>query len=1022
MDQTVLAHLLGRFGIAGDLVALPGEHDLNFRVQAIDSVRYLLKLHAPGNDAALLDCQIAVLDHLAQVAPDLPVSRQMRLIGQAMIPCQGYQARLLTWLEGNVWAKSARNTNSLATLGTLLGLLDKALEGFAHPAARRVYGWDIGQAGQHLPSLAAIEPDEKRQAVSGILQRFADHILPALSDCPRQIIHNDANDYNVLLDEAHAVCGLLDFGDMVESWRIVELAVACAYALIGAEDPVGAMLPIVSAYHAVNPLTGAEVDQLFDLILTRYAVSMTMAAVQIIANPQNTYLLVSQDDVWRELQRLRAENPRLATMRLRDACGFAAVPGAAKLVRWLERNAHDFAPVIRPDLARPKVAVLDFSASSPDAAELASLDGPGFDRWCEGKTANAGADFAVGSYGEDRTIYKGEAFDIGAARRSVHLGIDIFAPAGEPVHAPFAGRVAFLHDDAVPYGFGPTVLLAHEAEAETFWTLYGHLSHDGFAKLTPGQAIAKGQAFASFGQRHENGNWPPHLHFQIVTDHLGLQARMHGVGVGRDWQIWRQVSPDPSGVLGLPVKASVPVARSAEWLVQQRARRIGRSLSIAYAPEALKIVAAEGCHLIDDKGHRWLDMVNNVAHVGHCHPRVVAAAQGQMARLNTNSRYLHDGLVEYADRLVALFPEPLSVCFFVNSGSEANDLAIRLARTATGNHDLITVDHAYHGHVTSLIDVSPYKFNGKGGQGRPAHVRVAELPDPYRGRLRGDPDAGAGYAQDVARQVQALAAEGRRPALFFSEGILGTGGQIVPPPGYLAAAYAHVRAAGGLCLADEVQVGFGRVGAHMWAFETQGVVPDIVTLGKPIGNGHPMAAVITTPAVAAAFANGMEYFNTFGGNPVSAAIGLAVLDVIRDERLMHHCAVVGAQLMEGARALAQRHKVIGDVRGMGLFNGVEMVRDRATLEPAPEVVDHVILAMKRDHHILLSSEGPHHNVLKIKPPAAFSAADCTRFLIALDEVLAQRDLSRLGDSDRIALRAELRPFTTSAKAAKPEDG
>jgi 4-aminobutyrate aminotransferase-like enzyme len=369
---------------------------------------------------------------------------------------------------------------------------------------------------------------------------------------------------------------------------------------------------------------------------------------------------------------------------------------------------------------------------------------------------------------------------------------------------------------------------------------------------------------------------------------------------------------------------------------------------------------------------------------------VVAAAQAQMARLNTNSRYLHDGLVEYADRLVALFPEPLSVCFFVNSGSEANDLAIRLARAATGNHDLITVDHAYHGHVTSLIDVSPYKFNGTGGQGRPAHVRVAEMPDPYRGRLRyGDPSAGVGYAEDVARQVAALASEGRQPALFFSEGILGTGGQIVPPPGYLKAAYAHVRAAGGLCLADEVQVGFGRIGAHMWAFQAQGVVPDIVTLGKPIGNGHPMAAVVTTPAIAAAFANGMEYFNTFGGNPVSAAIGLSVLDVIRDERLMHHCAVAGGQLMEGARALALRHEVIGDVRGMGLFNGIEMVRSRATLEPAPEVVDHVIRVLKRDHHILLSSEGPHHNVLKIKPPATFSAQDCDRFLMALDEVLSR---------------------------------
>lgn len=384
-------------------------------------------------------------------------------------------------------------------------------------------------------------------------------------------------------------------------------------------------------------------------------------------------------------------------------------------------------------------------------------------------------------------------------------------------------------------------------------------------------------------------------------------------------------------------------------------------------------------------------MVNNVCHVGHCHPRVVKAAQTQMAHLNTNSRYLHDSLVEYARRLTGLFPDPLNVCFLVNSGSEANDLAIRLARAYTGNRDVLTVDHAYHGHLTSLIDVSPYKFAGRGGEGRPAHVRVAEMPDLYRGAYRyGDPDAGRKFALDVKKQIEALQAEGRNPALFFNEGILGTGGQLVLPENYLREAYAHVRAAGGLCLADEVQVGFGRVGSHMWAHETQGVVPDIVALGKPIGNGHPMATVVTTVAIANAFANnGMEYFNTFGGNPVSAEIGLAVLDVIRDERLMHHCRTVGDRLMDGACTLAGRHAIIGDVRGYGLFNGIELVRDRRSLEPASEELAVLITEMKRRHRILLSSEGPHHNVLKIKPPAPFSNDDCDTFLDAFDDTLTR---------------------------------
>ncbi len=990
--QAIETLLRESYGLAGAITPLPGEHDLNYRIEAADGALYLLKLHAPG-DADDLAMQVAVLEHLAAAAPHLPVSRALPARTGAKTVATDIRgprtARLLTWLPGDIWSRAAaRGGESIATLGRLLGELDRNLEDFAHAGARRAYAWDIGRAEMHLDTLRFIEDAEKRAAVEAVLQRFVAKVLPRLEACPRQVVHNDANDYNVLLDAGGRVSGLLDFGDMVETFRVVEIAVAGAYALIGAADPVETVGRLAAAYHAVNPISETEAELVFDLVCTRYAVSMCMAAKQIRDNPENTYLLVSQQDVWHELQRLRRENRALAVARIRDACGFAPIPHAARVERWLERNAHDFAPVIRPALARPKVLALDLTAAGPD---WSALDADAAERLIDEKVAEAGADFAIGLYGEDRAVYKGDAFETGSAgaRRTVHLGIDLFAPAGEPVHAPFAGTVAFIHDDAVAFGFGPTVLLEHRTdEGDVFWTLHGHLSRRSVRKLSPGQPVARGEAFAAFGEASENGNWSPHLHFQIVTDHLGLEGRMHGVGVRDHWQVWRAVSPDPSVVFGFSVPASLTVARDKDFLVRERHRRIGRSLSIAYSAAPLKIVGGEGAHLIDEAGNRWLDMVNNVCHVGHCHPRVVKAAQAQMGRLNTNSRYLHDSLVEYSRRLAALFPDPLNVCFFVNSGSEANDLAIRLARAYTGNRDIVTVEHAYHGHLSSLIDVSPYKFAGKGGEGCPPHVRVAEMPDLYRGRFRyGDADAGKKYAEDVRRQVEALAAEGRRPALFFSEGILGTGGQLTLPENYLKEAYAHVRAAGGLCLADEVQVGFGRVGSHMWAHETQGVVPDIVTMGKPIGNGHPMAAVVTTEAVAAAFANGMEYFNTFGGNPVSAEIGLAVLDVIRDERLMHHCKVIGDRLMDGARALAGRHEIIGDVRGHGLFNGIELVRDRRTLEPAAAELDFVIAEMKRRHRILLSSEGPHHNVLKVKPPAPFGADDCDRFLAALDETL-----------------------------------
>lgn len=995
MHESLKRFLDAEYGISGELSPLPGEHDLNFRVSATDGSQYLLKLHAAASLGPALEMQIDVIEHLAETSPSLPVSRHVRnRSGNILLEnvVAHYGARLLEWREGTVWAKAVnRSAHSAASLGLLLGELDRALETFKHPASIRNYAWDIAQADRLRGDTRFIVDDNKRLVVGALLSDFAGRGQPRLAKTPRQVIHNDANDYNILVGVDGAVSGLLDFGDMVESHRIVELAVASAYVLIGASDPVGAILPLAEAYHAANPLTEDEAELLFDLIKIRYAVSITMAARQIREQPDNAYLLISQNDVWRELQRLQQENARLATLRIRDVCGFAPVRGAASVVRWLEANSHSFAPVIRPSLPMLKVAVLDLAAGGKDAVATAGLDGSAMDAYVENVIARHGADCGVGSYGENRAIYKGVAFETAdpQVRRTIHIGIDIFAPAGEPVHAPLPGVIDSIHDDAVEFGFGPTVLLRHRTgEGTAFWTLYGHLSRASVANLRVGQAVALGEKLAEFGGRGENGAWPPHLHFQIVTDHLGLEARMHGVGVASQWQIWREISPDANIILGIRAACSRVVARDKDWLVRERHRRIGRSLSIAYSAAPLKITGGEGAHLIDDQDNRWLDMVNNVCHVGHSHPRVVEAAQTQIGKLNTNSRYLHDTLVEYADRLAALFPDPLNVCFFVNSGSEANDLAIRLARAYTGQRGLITVDHAYHGHLSSLIDVSPYKFNGKGGEGRPGHVRVAEMPDPYRGRLRyGDPGAGPGYAGDVERQIAILAADGLKPCLFFSEGILGTGGQIVPPAGYLREAYAHVREAGGLCLADEVQVGFGRVGSHMWAFETQGVVPDIVSLGKPIGNGHPMAAVITTKEIASAFANGMEYFNTFGGNPVSSAIGLAVLDVIRDERLRHHCQVIGERLMAGARALAARHTMIGDVRGLGLFNGIEFVRNRETLEPAAAELDILIGRMKSRHRILLSSEGPHHNVLKIKPPAPFSTADCDRFLAALDEEL-----------------------------------
>ncbi len=419
-------------------------------------------------------------------------------------------------------------------------------------------------------------------------------------------------------------------------------------------------------------------------------------------------------------------------------------------------------------------------------------------------------------------------------------------------------------------------------------------------------------------------------------------------------------------------------------LLQERKTHIGKNLSISYR-QPLKIVKGALQYLYDDKGGTFIDCVNNVSHVGHCHPVVVKAMQRQIATLNTNTRYLNDHLVEFAKALHRTLPSRLSVCYFTNSGSEANDLAIRMSRHFTGRKDVIVLDHAYHGTSTVAIEMSPYKFDGKGGFGQKPYVHKADSPDLYRGPFGyNDPQAGEKYAQSV----QTILEQNRgKVAAFICETLLGVGGQIPLPDNYLQAVYSHVRKAGGVCIADEVQVGFGRVGEKFWGFELQGVEPDIVVLGKPIGNGHPLAAVVVTQEIADAFNNGMEYFNTFGGNPVSMATGRAVLDVIQSEAMQQHALETGNFLMDGLRGLMDKHPVISDVRGHGLFVGAEMVKDRTTKEPAVDEINRVVEKMK-EKGFLLSTDGPLYNVLKIKPPLVFSKANAAEMVRCLDEVLS----------------------------------
>ena len=420
-------------------------------------------------------------------------------------------------------------------------------------------------------------------------------------------------------------------------------------------------------------------------------------------------------------------------------------------------------------------------------------------------------------------------------------------------------------------------------------------------------------------------------------------------------------------------------------ILDLRSKHLGPSLSIAY-DEPLHIVRGAGQYLFDAKGNRYLDCVNNIQHVGHCHPKVVEAAQSQYETLNTNTRYLDETIVKYAKELTATLPDGLDVCFFTNSGSEANDLALRMARECSKSKETIVLDGAYHGNLSSLIEISPYKHNGPGGNGAPDHVHVIPMPDSFRGKYRGE-DCGDRYIDEVITAVNNIQDNDKKVSAFISEALMGCGGQLILPEGFLQKAFELVKKDGGLCIADEIQIGFGRMGSHFWGFESESVVPDIVTMGKSMGNGHPLSAVVTTKEIADKFNNGMEYFNSFGGNSVSCAVGQAVLDVIKDESLQDHALKVGDYFLEQLQQLKQHHEIIGDVRGRGLFIGIELNRDE-DLTPADTEAHNIINRMK-EKGVLLSTDGPDHNVIKIKPPIVFNKENADELVKKLDETMTE---------------------------------
>jgi 4-aminobutyrate aminotransferase-like enzyme/Ser/Thr protein kinase RdoA (MazF antagonist) len=1000
------------YGLHASARLLTGEHDQNFYLRTDTGQEFVLKIAHAQEQEEILDLQNQALAHLATRAPSLMLPRVCPTTdGKLIATIEGtagntHFVRLLTYVPGTHLAQTNPHTPELLySLGSTVGALDCTLFDFTHPAAHRTLKWDLQHAGWIRDYLQYIAQSERHQIVERFLRQFEQEVAPRLPLLRASVIHNDGNDYNVLVNNSsiapRQVVSILDFGDMVYTATICGLAIAATYAMLGKADPLSAAAHVVGGYHEAFPLSEAELEVLFPLICTRLAVSVTNAAYQRHIDPGNDYLTISEQPAWALLEQLTDIPPQMAHYQFRHACGLSPCPTTPAVVQWLKNSTGKFGRVVEFDMTSATTLVFDLSIGSLELGNLPDVfDTATFTKSLFERMRNANAQVGVGRYNEARPIYTSESYrqegNDGPEWRTVHLGIDLFMEPGSPIFAPLDGTIHSFRNNSAPLDYGPTIILQHTVDEGrlTFFTLYGHLSLDSLDGLAPGMPVMCGTQIGKIGDIAVNGGWPPHLHFQIITDLLGKSGDFPGVGRPNQRPLWLSLSPDPNLILGIPADRFPPAQMSAEEILVLRQRHLGKNLSISYR-KPLQIVRGYMQYLYDDDGRAYLDAVNNVPHVGHNHPRVVQAGQRQMAVLNTNTRYLHEGLVRYAERLCATLPEPLSVVYFVCSGSEANELALRLARAHTRQKNMLVVDVGYHGNTTTLVEISPYKFDGPGGSGAPSYVHKVPMPDVYRGPYkRGGLHAGKKYARHVAKAIQPIQESGSNIAAFICESVLGCGGQVVLPDGYLQEAYRYVRAAGGVCIADEVQSGFGRVGSHFWAFETQGIVPDIVTMGKPIGNGHPLGAVVTTPEIAASFHNGIEYFNTFGGNPVSCAIGMAVLDVIEEERLQEHALVTGNYLMDSLRSLMDSHPLIGDVRGLGLFVGIELVRDRAELTPAGDEASYIANRM-RDHGILLSTDGPFHNVLKIKPPLVFDKANADFLVTTLDKILLE-DRVRVG--------------------------
>lgn len=930
------------FDVTATATALGSQQDANFLLRDLAGEPVgVLKVANPAFSRIELEAQDAAAAFIA-AGEGIRTARNVSPAAH-IADVDGLLARIIEFLPGGTLSGNGYlRPAQVAAIGSLAGRTCRALAGFDHPGVDRVLQWDLRHSMRTVDLLAAHVADAHRRSTIESAAAAAWTVLSrSADDLPVQVIHGDITGDNVVCGGPEGLPdGLIDFGDLMRSWAISELAVAIATVLRHEGSEAATTLPAIAAFHAVRPLAPAEVDVLWPLVVLRSAVLVVSGIHQSSIDAENDYAASALDDEWRIFERANEIPVDVMTAQIRHALG----------VMHPEPPLVGQAPLVDVDPAH--IVRLDFSADS-DAMD----GGAWLDVDCEDRLAReamaAGVVAAVTSFGQAQLTRSTTLSPVSPA--TVATGVQLWPATPLSLTAPWAGTVEAQH--------GTLILTSTTGSVEV----------RGELRATVSGEVAVGAELA------------------IIEGPIRIQLRRNGSGaplfVRPEYAAgWLHRVSDPAVLLGLPHLPELAYAAQADsTALRQRRSRAFAGVQEHYYEHPPRIERGWREHMLATDGRSYLDMVNNVAVLGHGHPELAEAVARQWRRLNTNSRFNYGSVVEFSERLAATLPDPLDTVFLVNSGSEADDLALRLAMATTGRHDVVAVAEAYHGwtYATDAISTS-IADNPNALTTRPPWVHTVPSPNPYRGEHRG-PNASR-YAPEAVAIIDDLVAQGHPPAAFICEPFYGNAGGMALPDGYLRAVYAAVRAAGGVTIADEVQVGYGRTGRWFWAFEQQGVVPDIVCVAKAMGNGQPLGAVITTKAIADAYRSCGYFFSSAGGSPVSSVVGLTVLDVIERDRLQENALAVGDHLKARIDALAEHHPLIGTVHGSGLYMGVELVRDPDTLEPAVAETAAICERM-RELGVIVQPTGDRQNVLKMKPPMCITRESADFFVDMLERVL-----------------------------------